>query len=323
MPSGSISEETYGSEGAKMPNFLIIGAAKSGTTSLYAYLKQHPDVYMSPIKEPKFFAVDEGGIVESVGKRGRYVSKSYVNTLADYQALFKDARTEKARGEASPPYLYEPEAVRRIKRHLPDAPLIAILRHPVDRAYSAFLHQTREGLEVYDGFAEALRAEPGRIEEGWASLYHYRTMGLYAEQLERYYDAFDRDQIHVYLYDDLQRDAAGVTQDIFRVLGIDDTFLPDTLTRHNISGVPKNKLLHRVHHFLKGSTRSGLKELGKRVLPRSMRGNVKRQLVRTLREKNLEKPPLLPEVRESLLESYREDITKLQTLIGRDLSHWL
>ncbi len=121
----------------------------------------------------------------------------------------------------------------------------------------------------------------------------------------------------------MQRDAAGVTQDIFRVLGVDNTFLPDTLTRHNISGVPKNKLLHRVHHFLGGSTRNSFKEFGKRLLPSSVRGNLKRQLVKTLREKNLEKPPLLPEVRSELLQSYREDITKLQTLIGRDLSHWL
>lgn len=98
---------------------MIIGAAKAGTTSLYAYLNQHPDIYMSPKKEPKFFVADEGSVVEENGPKGMHVGKSHVTKLADYQALFEAATTEKARGEASPQYLYYQKVPYRIKSYRP------------------------------------------------------------------------------------------------------------------------------------------------------------------------------------------------------------
>lgn len=322
-PDKPLQTAEAGQPSGSMPTFIIVGATKAGTTSLYHYLKQHPDVYMSPVKEAKFFTVEEGSVPRENGPQGWHVSKSHVTTLGAYRALFRNAENEKARGEASPQYLYYPEVPHRIHRYLPEADIIAVLRNPVDRAFSAFLHQTRDGKEVHSDFAAALRDEPKRIEEGWSPLYHYRAQGFYYEQLRRYYDVFSPDKIHIYLYDDLRADPAGITQNIFKVLGVDETFVPDLETRHNISGVPKSKLLHRAHHFLQGSSQSLLKSWGKRFMPASVRSRLKTKAMQGLQDRNLAKPPFPPEVRAELIEAYRDDIGKLQTLIGRDLSHWL
>ena len=306
-----------------LPSFLIIGAAKSGTTSLYDYLKQHPDVYMSHIKEPSYFIADEGENLHLIGPNRQPIDSGRITNLATYQALFSEATREKARGEASPKYLYFPEAAQRIKSKLPDVTIIAILRHPVERAYSNFLHHIRDGREEYEDFAVALQEEPKRIKEGWGSEYHYRNRGFYYKQLLPYYAAFGSEAVHVFLYDDLRKDAVGVMRDIFRILGVDQGFVPDMKAQYNVSGVPKNRSLHWVYHFLKGSNRSVIKELGKRVLPRHVRDKLKNDVTQSLYRKNFVKPQLLPEVRAELQHGYQEDILQLQDLIKRDLSHWL
>ena len=317
------SQRPHPTAPAAMPTFIIVGATKAGTTSLYHYLKQHPDIYMSPVKETKFFTVEEGTIPRENGPEGWRVGASHVKTLEAYRALFEPAGDEHARGEASPQYLYYPEVPRRIHKHVPEAEIIAVLRNPVDRAFSAFSHQLRDGKEVHTDFAAALQDEPERIRDGWSPLYHYRAQGFYYEQLRRYYDLFDADKVHVYLYDDLRNDPVGISENIFAALGVDETFTPNFETQHNISGVPKSKLLHRAHHFLRGSNRSLLKTLGKTLLPASARGRFKAKAMQTLQANNLEKPPFSCELRAELREAYREDIGKLQGLIGRDLSHWL
>jgi hypothetical protein len=252
-PREALSEETNRAQDTSLlPTFLVIGATKGGTTSLYHYLDQHPDIYMShPVKEPKFFTAEEGSVVRENGAKGWHVSAGHITKLADYQALFRGATAERARGEASPQYLYYPEVPERIHRRLPEVELIAILRHPVARAYSAFLHQTRDGMEPQTNFAAALADEPRRIAEGWSPLYHYRAQGFYHEQLSRYYRLFDPAKIHVYLYDDLQKDPLGLMQRIYRDVGVDAAFRPSLEVQHNISGVPKNRALHSVHAFLK------------------------------------------------------------------------
>ena len=165
-----------------MPNFLMVGAQKCGTPSLYYYLKQHPQIYMSPVKEAHFFDVEEG---EKPDFRRASHSSRPVSGIEDYRALFAGVKDETAIGEASPSYVYIPEAPRRIRSRLPDAKLIAILRDPADRAYSAFLHTSRSGREPLTDFAQALREEEDRIRNGWHPLYHYRERGFYHAQLKR------------------------------------------------------------------------------------------------------------------------------------------
>jgi Sulfotransferase domain len=292
-----------------LPNFLIIGAAKSGTTSLYYYLKQHPDVFMSPVKEPNFFAVE--GKEPGFRSRGGYKPPGEKTTLEEYEALFAGVTGEKAIGEASPMYLRNPEAPARIQHHVPEAKLVAVLRNPVERAYSAYLMVVRNEREERD-FARAL-------ERGEASNLGYVQAGFYHAQLSRYYELFDREQIRVYLYEDLKEDPTGMVQDVFRFLEVDDSFAPDVSLRHNTGGVRRSGALYGAVHsaiMRPNPIRQALKPL----LPE----RVRKRVYEGVRERVLrEAPPLSVEQRRKLVELYREDIVKLEGLIGRDLSGWL
>ena len=293
-----------------LPNFLVIGAAKAGTTSLYSYLKQHPAIFMSEVKEPRFFApevyTDYNNVVRSGGRKIPF-------TPEEYERLFADVTTETAIGEASTEYLYFPGVAARIKERIPEVKLIAILRNPVERAFSAFCYQLRDDEEPLS-FESALAAESDRIKQGYRQGWHYQQVGFYAEQVARYQKTFKPEQIRIYLHDELIKDSIKVTQDIYQFLEVDATFIPD-LTRKNISGVPKNKLLHNV--FMK---QNPLKSLVKPLLPGKLRKNIY-QKVRTNNLKD--KPSLALETRQQLVELYREDILKLENLMQRDLSHWL
>lgn len=309
------------SERAAMPNFLVIGAQKAGTTALYNHLKQHPQVYMSQIKEPHFFAY-EGEKLNFQGPRDLEVMKHMVvSDLGDYEALFAGVSGEKAAGEASAMYLYSKKAPKRIRHYVPQVKLVAVLRDPTERAYSSFLHMIRDGREPLSDFGEALDVEQERIRENWGPIWHYRRMGFYHEQLSRYYETFEPGQIKVYLYEDLNDDPSGVLRDLYSFLGVDDSFVPDVSARYNASGVPRNERLHALHHFLLRP--NPVKAALKPFLPRKLRQGLRANLVNTLRNRNLVKPPLPEEARRRLVEEYREDITKLQGLIGRDLSGWL
>lgn len=291
-----------------LPNFLIIGAAKGGTTSLYYYLNQHPQIFMSPVKEPRFFAL-EGENLDFRSPDELFVENS-VTSFEEYCSLFQEVKNEIAIGEASPLYLYSDKAPLKIKRYIPDVKLIAILRDPVQRAYSSYMHYVREGYETLP-FAESLQAEEKRIQENWVYMWHFKKCGFYCEQLKRYFDVFDKKQIKVYLYEDLSN-TPKFLKDVFDFLEVDSTFAPD-LSVLNASGVPKIRMLYNL--LDRGNAvRSALK-----VLPAQFRKNV----ANSLRKWNLEKPPLPAEVGDSLRDTYRDDILKLQGLIDRDLSKWL
>ncbi len=303
---------------AMRPNFLIIGAAKSGTTALWHYLRQHPQIYMSPRKHTRFFAFE----VEEPGFRGpgpRNPSVPYAITdIEAYHKLFEGVTNETAIGEASHSYLYRPEAPERIQRYAPDMKLIAVLRNPVDRANSHFNQMIRDGREPLDDFARSLEEEEGRIRDHWWPDFHYVQIGLYHTQLERYFDLFKRGQIKVYLYEDFGSTPYGVVRDIFGFLGVDDTFVPRAAVRYNASGIPKNKTLHLSLQRLRQA---------RPIIERFVPERFCRSLLRiggNLHNRSLTKPQLTPEVRRRATDEYfREDIIKLQDLIQRDLSGWL
>jgi hypothetical protein len=298
-----------------MPNFLIIGAGKSGTTSLYQYLKQHPEIYMSPVKEPKFFAV-EGKKLDFRGPNDEMsMNRKSITDLDTYRTLFSGVTDEKAIGEASTLYLYSPEAPGRIKHYIPQARLIAILRNPVDRAYSSFIQRVQKGHEPLTDFAQALREEENRAHNNWAPRWQSKRIGFYHAHLRRYYDIFERNQIKVFLYEDLKGDPASVLQNIFRFLEVDEARLPDVSLKHNISGVPRNRLLHELLN-----KPNPIKSILRLVVPKGLRP----RLTAFMENQNIGGPPPLDQdVREELIDLYREDILKLEELIGRDLSRWL
>ena len=295
-----------------LPNFLVIGAAKCGTTSLYHYLGQHPEVFMSPVKEPRFFAL-EGHPLDFRGPGDERYRIGTATTLDAYRQLFEGVEDELAIGEASVLYQHHPNAAEAIARHIPDVKLIAVLRNPVDRAYSGFMVKLRDSIEPLDDFEQALQAESQRIADGWYYTWHYRDQGFYHRNLSRYFERFDRSRIRVYLYEDFNRDPEGTLTDVFRFLGVDDGFRPDLRTRFNASGRPRSARLQRLltqPHPVKEAAKAVIpEELGHRVIARVQRPNLVR-------------PPLSARTRASLVGGYRDDISRLEGLIGRDLSDW-
>lgn len=294
-----------------LPNFLIVGAAKSGTTALYHYLKQHPEVYMSPNKEPNFFAL-EGQEVQFRGPGDEKMVESTITNLEAYEEQFEGVTDEIAIGEASPWYLYCPSAAESIRRRIPNVKIIAILRNPVDRAFSSYLHVLRDGRETLD-FEDGLRAEKERVEAGWEYIWHYRRVGFYARQVERFLRLFSSEQVRFYLYDDFLSDPPTFLADVYEFLGVDPNIAVDTSLKPNATGVPKNQVLGRL--LLRPNP---VKAVAKRLLPEKARYEVGQRIYRRL----LHKPSLEAEVREKLLEDYAEDISSLRKLIDCDLTAW-
>lgn len=298
----------------KIPNFLIIGAAKAGTTSLYYYLKQHPDIYMSELKEPHFFSFEGETLrFRRAGNQPDPINQMAITDWASYCALFEGVTTEKRIGEASPSYLHTPKAAAGIKARIPDVKLIAILRHPAERAYSGFLGQylngVQKGVPYLSNFADAVHSEEKFERENWTPIFFYKKLGFYYEQLQHYYGLFQREQIHICFNEDLQRQPTETLRGIFRFLEIDDTFVPDTSMKAGTSGVPKNQFLYR---FLK---QKSVKSILKPLIPKGFGQKFEKAM--------LNKPKLSPDMRQELIGVYHDDILKLQDLLQKDLSAWL
>jgi hypothetical protein len=317
-----------------LPNLFVIGAAKSGTTSLHHYLNHHPDIFMSPVKEPNFFAF-EGRRPEFAGpslqsaatfQRDRLRRERYqysVISPSDYERLFAQAGGRKIRGESSPAYLYFPGVARRIAAGVPDARIVAVLREPVDRAYSKYRQMRRDNAEPIADFGAAVRLEEHRKQEGWSPAWLYLDRGFYHRQLREYYDTFPASRIHVLLHEDLCRNPKRVLRDIFRFLGVDPGVVVDVRTRHNVAAnpqIPRAAWLYDLvlrPFLLSPHLQSALPEQAvARVRPWA------RRLL--LRRAAPEQPAqLAPELRTMLTARFREDVEQLQHLIGRDLSRWL
>ncbi|MEL6441752.1 MAG: sulfotransferase [Cyanobacteria bacterium J06621_8] len=292
----------------KMPDFLIIGAAKSGTTSLYRYLEEHPQVYMSRVKEPQFFAFEDQQInFQGPGDMER-INNCYIPDLESYQTLFHEAQGKIA-GEASTWYLYSSKAAKNINKYLPNVKIIAVLRNPVDRAYSSFLHLAGEGSESFN-FTQGLKAEQKRIEKNYALLWHYTQAGFYSEQIKRYFQVFTQNQIKIYLYDDLVANPINVIQDVYQFIGVDSKFIPNTHKKYNVSGIPKSKTLDRLLF-----TSNPIKSLFKPLVSKKIR--------KKIQQKSKQKPSIPLDIRQELTALYKNDILTLEKLIQKDLSSWL
>lgn len=307
-----------GDGSAAAPEFLVVGAAKSGTTALHRWLSLHPQLQLPAIKESNFFAF-RGRVPEfhGPGDAEALTRSDLVASVASeeaYQRLFEPWDGRRLRGEVCPLYLYSPAAAVNIRELAPAARLIAVLRDPAERAFSQFLMMRESGREPLADFRRALAEEERRIAAGWEHAWHYRSMGHYDDQLGRYLELFPRSQIRVHLYDDLVADAATLLADLFDFLGVPPVDVGDTERRHNPSGLPRSELVDRMLRQ-PGLLRSALRPL----LPRSWR----RRLGGAVRDLNLARPFLDPELRAELIDGYRPTIARLEEMIGRDLSAWL
>ncbi|MGH2994751.1 MAG: sulfotransferase family protein [Gaiellaceae bacterium] len=284
-----------------LPDFLVIGAYKSGTTALHAALRRHPQVFVPERKGPSFFAFDGAPATD------RPLPPGTVRRLEDYERLFEGANEKLVAGEVSPEYLANPWSCGRISERVPEAKLVAILRNPVERAYSDFLMYVRDGLE-HAGFGQALDEQVERRRAGSATGYYVET-GFYGHQLRPYFDAFPRDRIHVILFEDFAADPKGELGRLFAFLGVDPALARPSERAVNVSGVPRNAAVGAV-------IRAGRRLAP--VLPAAVRGPAKAVLAR-----GLDRPSLLPDERRRLVEAYREDVAELERLLGRSLARWL
>jgi hypothetical protein len=226
-----------------MPDFLVIGAPKAGTTALHAALSEHPGLYMSAIKEPKFFLTD-GPPPTRGGPGDTLTYREHIWSRADYEALFAAAPPGTLPGESTPLYLYDRAAMRRIRDTLPGAALIVIVRDPIERAHSNWTHLWSAGLEPIADFVRACGEEEHRIAAGWASFWHYTGLGRYGEQLEYLFTLFPREQVLVLRYRRLVDEPAQTLDRICAFLGVETGLLTE-IPRQNVTSHPEHTLAHR------------------------------------------------------------------------------
>lgn len=283
-----------------LPNFLVIGAQKAASTSIYYQLKIHDDVFMSETKEINFFDYEYNF------RRG----------LKYYSSYFQGWKGEKVIGEATPEYLHEQNVPERIHKFLPNVKLLVCLRDPIDRAYSAYLMQLAKGSEP-----------PWRcFEEAIYNSSQYLEYGLYHKHLQRYLRYFSLERIHVSLYDDLKNNPQQVYNSICDFLEIDRIDLKEvTISRSNLGGVPKTRLIHNILNLLY-RTRNHVREspagwlVSNRFVDTTSR-KVRNRVASWNRVKG-EYPKLSLEVRQRLLPLIQDDNDALARLIKRDLSSW-
>ena len=303
-----------------LPDFLVIGAGKSGTTSLDKYLNQHPQIFIPKKKEPNFFGYENMKEEDFDGDQEEIDHfRNSVTTLDRYLKMFENAKPDQLRGETSNTYMYHEQAPFRIKYYNPDMKLIAVLRQPAGRLYSRFMHLARENRTPTEEFAACLDRD-----SIWWRRNDLIKEGFYFKNLSKFYELFPHENIRVYLYEDLQDKPLEVMKDIYGFLGVDTSFQPDTSIRYNESGLIKNKFLDKIYG--QGGI---LSKAAKAILPNSVLQRVSGNLLINkrlleIRRKNLARPGMDPVIRKKLThEVYGDDIRQLQNLIKRDLSHWL
>ncbi len=266
---------------------------------------------MSPIKEPHYFCSDYFP-EHFTGPGDEGFSENRIRTMDDYMKLFEQGSQALIRGEGSVYYLYFPDIAKRIFKFNPESKIVLILRNPVDRAFSAYMHTLRDGRETLT-FEEALEEEHARREKGYQPLWWYRKLGLYSAQVERYLEVFPSEQRKIFLFEDL-RNTPKVVKETLEFLGLNTNVYIDTSIKHNISGIPKSRKLYR---FFAES--HPIKELLKPFLPKPVR----QKLGQRAKAMTLRKETINPETRETLRRYYLEDLERLQKLIDRDLSTWM
>lgn len=295
-----------------LPNFLIVGAAKGGTTSLYYYLKQHPDVFLSTVKEPCFLCFDGDKPTYEVGR----------NTVFDfevYQSLFKNSEKYKVQGEATAIYLYlYKRTISNIKKFIPNfsnQKIVIILRNPVERAFSQYMMNVRD-LRENLSFEEALKIESERKAAKVSTDFFYVDRGFYYEQVKSYLDNFKH--VKVYLYDELVENPKSLMKDLCEFLEINSNFEFNTGEKFNVSGRPKYKFISKL--IRKDSI---LKKMLKFFLPKEKRKAMAVSLKNKMNSINLKKEKMNSETKDRLKEVFKNDIEKLQQLVHKDLSNWL
>jgi Sulfotransferase family len=283
----------------RLPSFFVVGTVRGGTTWLHTQLKSQSQVFMCEPKEPHYYS-------QVAQRRGsRHVP--HVLDAAAYRRLFAGVKNEIAIGDASTSYLWSDGAAERIRRDVPAARIIAVLRDPVDRAFSHYLKDVREGVQTRP-FYEAVRDDWKAPTKRWETADLYIDLGLYHQQVKRYLDIFGADQVMVLTFGEIRKIPEEVIRRIAAFLGIDAARFPPPGGAENAYARPANA-------FARELLRNQTLRRAVRVLPYALRRSVKH----TMLLKTDDKPALDRRSVEFLAPLFADDLARLRRLLDRPL----
>ena len=284
-------------------DFFIVGAPKAGTTSLYHYLNEHLEVEMSSQKEPDYFSDD------ALQEQGLYYGKNRIDTLDKYNNLFVNPQA-KLRGEGSVSYFFYDDVPNKIKKYNPDSKIIIMLRNPIDRAFSHYLMDYRLGL-VSESFEDIVKK---KSNHKCANLFYqqYIQVGEYSNQLKRYLNVFNSENILLIDYEDFKKDVAGVVNKTYLFLGVNDDFQPNLNKKHNTYSMPKNRIIRYIYSFVP------LRNLLISIFSKEMIKSTRNFLF-----KSDKKPIMQVETRLFLKKHFEKDVNELSELLNKDYTKWI
>jgi hypothetical protein len=283
-------------------DFFIAGAPKSGTTSLYYYLEEHPEIEMSSQKEPDYFSDTP------LQEQGMYYGKNRINTLDKYESLFAQ-KEGVIYGEGSVSYLFYENVAEDIKKYNPNAKIIIMLRNPIDRAFSHYLMDYRLGL-VSDSFEDIINKK-SKYKNAHLFYQQYIEVSEYAKQIQRYCNVFSTDNLLLIDYEDFKGDVSGTVDLAYDFLKVSTEFSADVNTKHNTFTMPKNKGIRFIYSFVI------LRKILTFIFPKSLVKNIKGLLFKADK-----KPKLLEETRNQLKQFFSDDVRELGGVLGKDYSKW-
>jgi len=317
----------------KKPNFFIVGAAKTGTTSLYHYLNQHPEIYMCPIKEPHFHSKDFiiSKFSERYKKRIELDLKKYfeekklppkhiahINKLNEYLELFREVKNEKAIGEVSNGYLFSKVAAKNIYKFNKNAKVIIILRDPVKRAFSGWLMELKLNREIDKNFITAVIKDYKKLKKGWGISNNYIEGGLYYEKVKRYFDVFPKDQIKIIIFEKMVQNMQDAIKDILKFLNVNINFKIDISEKYNVKELPRFLIINQ---FIDKIISSKFIRIKLEYYTQFLNKNFNCYKNILFSKKGL--PSLSNSDIKYLIPFFKEDIEKLSELVKYDFSDWI
>jgi hypothetical protein len=297
------------------PTFLVVGGARCGTTGLVEGLRTHPRVFVTDPKEPHYFALHKTGAHFTAPGDDHTINRVAVTDRERYLALFPSDHQYEALGDASVSTMYyADEALPEVVRMNPDMKLVALLREPVERAYSAHQYMRARGFEPEEDFLTAVALEEDRRRLGWHHIWHYTAMSRYADSVAALQAAVPPEQLRIWFYDDLNSDYDRTLIEVFSFLDVPPLAQLTDVPRVNISGNPRYRAAHTVLRWATGNER--LRSTVKRATSYRFRERIRRSLLRS--------SGLPAGAREQLSPLFVEDLARLRKLLpDQPLPAWL
>ncbi len=313
----------------KKPNLFLVGAPKAGTTSIYRFLQSHPDIFMSPIKEPHYFSKD----IKSEKFSKDYSKRNYINldqyfsnnklpniqiafleNYHQYMELYRDKKDEKYFGEGSTGYLFSRVAAKEIYNFNPDAKIIMILRNPVERTFSHWRMDSRAGYSRSDNFYKDIIFDYSLEDNTWGGVSStYIQLGLYSQQVKRYLEYFPKENVKIFFYDEFEKNPEDIKKELFNFLNVQDVDI-DFSKRYNTDFKARNFLIHFLFKKYRSQT-----HFFKNIIPKKIKSFLKNIF---FQQSISNHHPINKDVRMKILSLFLHDISNLEKIIDKDLSTW-